>query len=133
MHDPVSLTEPFGPVIHRYTRAQALADGVLIDATETARQAGIGFPLAVTQTVWSEWIVPRESDRVHGQSESGRLWDLVWMLRMAIAGTPAGASHLEYEVLFQRAGRSETVRLKAICGPGDHGEPVLTVMLPNED
>lgn len=133
MHDPVSLTELFGPVIHRYTRVQALADGVLIDATETAREAGIGFPLAVTQTVWSEWITPRETDRAHGQSESGRLWDLVWMLRMAIAGTPASASHLEYEVLFQRAGRPETVRLKAVCGPGDHGEPVLTVMLPTED
>jgi hypothetical protein len=25
------------------------------------------------------------------------------------------------------------VRLKAVCGPGDHGEPVVTVMLPDED
>jgi hypothetical protein len=25
------------------------------------------------------------------------------------------------------------VRLKALCGPGDDGEPVVTVMLPNED
>jgi hypothetical protein len=25
------------------------------------------------------------------------------------------------------------VRLKAICGPGDEGEPVVTVMLPTED
>jgi hypothetical protein len=25
------------------------------------------------------------------------------------------------------------VRLKAVCGPGDQGEPVLTVMLPEED
>ena len=24
------------------------------------------------------------------------------------------------------------VRLKAVCGPGDHGEPVVTVMLPDE-
>jgi hypothetical protein len=25
------------------------------------------------------------------------------------------------------------VRLKATCGPGDSGEPVVTVMLPEED
>jgi hypothetical protein len=25
------------------------------------------------------------------------------------------------------------VRLKAVCGPGDDGEPVLTVMRPDED
>jgi hypothetical protein len=24
------------------------------------------------------------------------------------------------------------VRLKALCGPGDHGEPVVTIMLPEE-
>jgi hypothetical protein len=25
------------------------------------------------------------------------------------------------------------VRLKAVCGPGDEGEPVITVMMPDED
>jgi hypothetical protein len=25
------------------------------------------------------------------------------------------------------------IDLKAICGPGDDGEPVLTVLLPDED
>ena len=25
------------------------------------------------------------------------------------------------------------VRLKAVCGPGDHCEPVVTVMMPDED
>jgi len=25
------------------------------------------------------------------------------------------------------------VQLKAICGPGDSGEPVITIMLPEED
>jgi hypothetical protein len=33
-------------------------------------------------------------------------------------------------------GRKRTpplVRLKAVCGPGDQGEPVITVMAPEED
>ncbi|MCE9563538.1 MAG: hypothetical protein K8U57_15970 [Planctomycetes bacterium] len=36
-------------VIHSYTRANALADGVLVDVSETAREAGIRFPVALTQ------------------------------------------------------------------------------------
>ncbi len=25
------------------------------------------------------------------------------------------------------------IKLKAVCGPGDEGEPVITIMLPGED
>ncbi len=32
-----------------------------------------------------------------------------------------------------RGGTPPLVRLKALYGPGDHGEPVITVMLPDED
>jgi hypothetical protein len=32
-----------------------------------------------------------------------------------------------------REGTPPLVRLKAVCGPGDEGEPVLTVLLPDED
>jgi hypothetical protein len=32
-----------------------------------------------------------------------------------------------------RSGTPPLVRLKALCGPGDQGEPVITVMLPEED
>jgi hypothetical protein len=31
-----------------------------------------------------------------------------------------------------RDGTPPLVRLKAVCGPGDQGEPVITVMLPDE-
>ncbi len=27
----------------------------------------------------------------------------------------------------------KTVTLRAVCGPGDRGEPVITIMLPWED
>jgi hypothetical protein len=27
----------------------------------------------------------------------------------------------------------DLVTLKAICGPGDNGEPVVTIILPDED
>jgi hypothetical protein len=32
-----------------------------------------------------------------------------------------------------RTGTAPLVHLRALCGPGDEGEPVVTVMLPEED
>ena len=77
-------TVEFGPwagfeVIHVYTRAQALADGVLVE------------------------------------------------------------SELQYDVLFRFRGRPgirsglRKQRLKLHSGPGDEGEHVITIMLPEED
>jgi hypothetical protein len=32
-----------------------------------------------------------------------------------------------------REGTPPLVRLKALCGPGDQGEPVITVLMPEEN
>jgi hypothetical protein len=39
-------------LIYSYTRADALRDGVLIDLTATAREAGICWPVALTAAAW---------------------------------------------------------------------------------
>ena len=43
---------PFGPVIYSYTRAQAFADGVQVEVTKTAQEAGIKFPMFLTRAVF---------------------------------------------------------------------------------
>ena len=56
------------------------------------------------------------------------------MLFVAIKRSRDGSDRILYEVLFlNEKQRHETVQLKAICGPGDEGEPVLTIMKPDED
>ena len=47
MRNP-TVTASFGPVISAYTRQQAIADGVLVDVTTTASEAGFAIPVAVT-------------------------------------------------------------------------------------
>ena len=47
-------------LIISYTRKQAIADGILIDITETAIEAGFKFHVAVTHAVWNQYIVPSE-------------------------------------------------------------------------
>ena len=63
-------------VIYAYTRAQALSDGVLVDVTETAKEAGIRYPTAVTCAVWQQYV--RVPEEVPWQDERGRLWDVLW-------------------------------------------------------
>jgi hypothetical protein len=43
-------------VIHHYTRADALRDGVLIDVSPTAREAGILWPVALTWAAWERCV-----------------------------------------------------------------------------
>jgi hypothetical protein len=125
---------PFGPVIFSYSRRQAIEDGVLVDLTQWARETGFCIPVACTSALWQQWVVPPEKARALGQSERGRAHDVLWMLLCAIRRAPRGADLLYYQVVCQQSpGRSETIRLKAICGPGDQGEPVLTILLPEED
>ena len=66
---------PFGPVIYSYTRAQAVADGVQVEVTKTAQEAGIKFPVFLTRTVFDSFVTVPEG--VTGQDEAGRLWDII--------------------------------------------------------
>ncbi len=118
-------------LVYGYSRAQAIEDRVLVDVSELARQAGIRYPVAISQALWGEWIVPDDRARSFGQSEQGRLWDVLTLLAWATRKT--SGSELRFPVTFVRgAGRRHLVQVKALCGPGDEGEPVLTIMLVGE-
>lgn len=139
----------FGEVIYAYTRTQALEDGYLVDVSQTAREAGIRFPVAVTRTVWDGYI---DREEIPGQDCKGRLWDLVWMFRHAIQQNRDGDT-LHFQVLFAMEDSGDwephesvpdadtgltrathrLVTLVAQVGPGDNAEPVITIMQPGED
>jgi hypothetical protein len=120
-----------GDVISVYTRAQAIEDGVLVDVSDTAREAGLVFPVALTRAVFETYVtVP---PKVQAQDEAGRLWDVLWMLRAGIKAS-RGGREIRYQLYVRNDNRRpKLVTLKALCGPGDDAEPVITVMLPEED
>lgn len=119
-------------LIHSYTRAQAIEDGFLVDVTSTASEAGIKYPVALTRAVWCQYVeVPAG---VEGQDEAGRLWDVLFMLTVAIRRSRPGNDTLHYELYVRNDNRKpELVRLKAVCGPSDDGSPCITVMTDTED
>jgi hypothetical protein len=117
--DELHADQPLGPVIFSYSRKQALEDGVLIDVSALARQEGFVLHTVVTCGLYG--------DVTRGVPESERGTMIAGLLRM-----------LRREI--RRVPNSDRLHFKfgeiaawALCGPGDEGEPVLTVMLEGED
>ena len=134
-----SVESFFGDVISTYTRAQAIEDGVLIDVSSMAREAGFKWPTAMTSTAWADCVAWTDDDsqkQVH-QDQSGRLWDVVYMASHAIRTSKDSGDRLLFQLYrVPRDGCSTEavlVTLKLIVGPGDSEEPVITILLPNED
>jgi hypothetical protein len=142
----------WGDPIYSYTRAQAIADGVLVDLTTATddqgqllcQQAGFKVPVAITRTAWAKtveaggaWKPNGDGEILElkgGQSLTGRLWDLLWLLRVACGqANSSDRIHFQVRVDVTGDGRHETVKLWALCGPGDDASPVITIMLEGED
>jgi hypothetical protein len=121
-------------IIYAYTRKQALEDGEQVDVSTTAAEAGIRFPVYLTRAVYDAYVtVP---PKVNGQDESGRLWDIVSMLRFAISSRRSEGDRIAYSLLVRNDNRRpRLVKLVAMCGAADMDDPqpAITVMLPDED
>jgi len=129
MNDKPLFTE--ADILFCYTRADALADGVLIDLSQLASEAGFKFPTAITSAAWAAVIEP-PADCTE-QSNEGRSWDVLSVLRAA-ARQAGGVSEVRFVVRVRQSQEaSADVELKACIHPGDAGEAVISIMLPNED
>ena len=119
----------FGELIYSYTRKQAIEDGVLVDVTKLAREAGWVMPVALTRAVWDRYVmVP---DGVAGQDETGRLWDLLWMCRIQAHRLRGEQPEMLFKLHVRNDNREGTpplVTLKAHCGWDDR-VAVVTIML----
>jgi hypothetical protein len=125
---------PFGEAIFSYTRSQALADGVQVEVTKTAQEAGIRFPVFLTRAVYDAYVtVPPD---VSCQDEAGRLWDILTMTRFAIIRSQPGCDRLPVALYVRNDDRRpHLVRLTAVCGPLDidDPQPAITLMMLGED
>ncbi|CAN5465732.1 hypothetical protein BH09VER1_BH09VER1_25910 [soil metagenome] len=124
------LSSVFGPLISSYTRAQAIEDGNLVDVSETAREAGFRFPVALTAACWS--VVETIPKRHSYQDVKGRLWDVLYIASLAVRKSKA-ESRIVFELILHRQGsRRKLCQLVCDCGPGDQGEPVITIGFPED-
>jgi len=138
-------------LIYSYTRAQAIEDGVLVDVTNATDASGqrlspFRYPVAMTRAVWETtigaggvWEDEADGEAVlklpGGQDVAGRMHDVFWMLRCALARPHARPDEVNFSVLVDvnGDGRKTKVDLWSKCGPDDTAEAVLTIMLTTED
>ena len=117
-------------VIHSYSRAQAIEDGVLVDVSKTATELGIVFPTALTSSAWVDAVaMPPGAD-----------WDTEAIrLRVLLERTICELNNSdERDVRFflyvpDGPGEGNIVELRALLAPGDDLQPVITLMLASED
>lgn len=123
-------------VIHTYTRREAIQDGVLVDVSQAAREAGFRIPVAMTARAWSECVAWPETESLC-QDESGRLWDVVFMAAAAArtAARRGEGNRTSFDLhVVPRGGRVPRLTTLVLhIGPGDNAEPVATLMRPGED
>ena len=137
----------FGEVISTYTRAQAVDDGVLVDVTSAADEAGFKWLTAMTRTVYERYVAVPPA-LVGCQDVQGRLMDIIHMLWVAVrtgriegdvgefgllVRFPAGATWQSNEKRHAEGEGLRLVTLKAVSGPGDDHKPFITILMPDED
>ena len=148
-------------MISVYTRQQAIEDGILVDCEQAPmgelHTQLLKWPLAMTASAFHRYVWPmdEEANLPPDQSLEGRFWDVIWMFHAAVKGKVSARRIDPCNLLFDfycivadpapcsneridttaRSGPEgmRQVTLKAVCGPGDDGEPVMTFMLPEED
>jgi len=100
-------------IIHQFTRADAIQAGVLIDVAEQARDCGFAVPVALSVTLFQHL------------STDERIIAMLETLHALIFVAGDGESDR-----FQ----FQTFGAKALChiGPGDRGEAVMTIGLPDD-
>lgn len=133
------MKNPFdnAEIIHSYSRKQAIEDGVLVDLSsgafeKLAKEAGFRFPVACTSRSFQACMEMTKASTRAGCSLEGRVWDVLYMLKLQLRGVKGPICHFQV-MAVTRSVRPFLVRLKAVCGPGDNLEPVITIMMEDED
>ncbi len=121
----------FGNAIFTYTREEAINDGVLIDLNKfiPIKESGYKYPVCCTFAVWAIIDKAVENKKYCNDFE-GIIWDI---LSMSKHGREISPSTNLFTVFIAGAGNKRNFTFKIICHPGDKSEPVLTILLPDED
>lgn len=117
------MTDFFGEVISRYTRAQAISDGVLFDVSDSEAAGLFKYPAAITAALSS--ALSRGAGN-EAATFNARLWDVFYMMRNEARNCS------DSDLFFSVKVGSRVLELWGNCGPGDDPAPVLTIGFPED-
>ena len=120
-------------LVFKYTREDALNDGVLVDVSGTAKKLGFKYPVAITESLHQ--ALSNIPEVYSHESYEGRLRDVLWMCYLEARKTTK--DQMLFKVILHTENlireNEPPTALKSICHPGDSLEPVITIMFPDED
>ena len=125
-------------IVAAYTRAQAIADGELIDLSDIAQPLYWLWPVACSNAVYAELISKGLDPKKEGESGAThgiRLRQLItcsWFAAQHLRAQPSRNEPID-SMTFDAVVDGATVPVWAKVGPGDDGAPCLTIMLVGED
>jgi hypothetical protein len=111
-------------------RAQALREGILVDVSQTAQEAGFVFPVAVTKNLWEDLNAIPEA--YSHEDVIGRLWDVLMVAKLAVRQSSPEGGQVSFRVILH-VGKTSAYTVRLICHPGDDLEPVITLSNPDKD
>lgn len=114
----------WGEPIYTYTAEQAVEDGILVDVSEMAREAGFSGAFTIRISVGVHNLcTPPKSNKI--QSYDGRLWDVLYLAGMAV-GRSKDLHMAEYQVKVGRKNVTLWAMLDTTSGPAIH------IIIPSE-
>ena len=121
----LTVEDAYGNV---YTRADAIADGFLIDVSQSARELGFCLTVAITASAWAQLVaVPHKKEE-----EIERLFALLGRVQTELDQMPV-TDHRCFVTAVAETGEDEQVEIRITVGPDDKGRSVITIMLGYED
>jgi hypothetical protein len=105
-----------------------MEDGVLADVTPQA-EGLFTIPVAVTSALWGI-LEDLPADQRNAGAVNTRIREVLRAANDAAHGCPRPTSQFTFPVLLGTTSGLRNLELLVHCGPGDFGEPVITIGFP---
>jgi hypothetical protein len=120
----MSLQEYFNNPLCTYSRQDAIGDGFLIEVSDLYPRDTrmFKYPVAITNEIW---------ELIEGENAGAWIYDICWMCTRYIIEMPNESTVKSRCNLPAAPGskQDKAYDLLAICHPGDHMEPVITIKI----
>ena len=118
-----------------YTRKRAIDDGIMVDVSDFVSDFGFIVQVAITNNLFTRYIQPTNKLAEAGQSSESRMIDLLVVMMIKLFQRPNTEQlsfNVSFDMEYEEKIESKLVQILAVIGQGDAGEPVLTIMLPED-
>lgn len=117
-------------LVSSYSQAQAIEDGVLHLIPREISRDYFKYPVILSAGLVA-LIEKAVATKKYIADYRGIVHDILFTCQSA-AKRSSGADVLRTKIIIRGAGPRATYDLLMVCGPGNNGEPTITIMLPED-